>query len=307
MRPTDLDECASADLWQLLALTASEPGADHADMFAALGLDAPRDIEALRAAHAQAFVTQCVPYASIYVGVEGAIGGEAAARVADFRRLLGSVADRTETQVVPDHLPDLLADYAELAALADDPRARHARKAFFWEHLACWLMPFCDALMRSAVSPFDAWGTLLAQVLRADALALGLPAQLPLHLREAPAGSVGADADSSDVAARTLFVPAATGMVLTRSDLVRAAKSIDGQTVPGSRAFMLRTLFDQDVTATLEWLAAEAVRQADARSVELDVFGDIARFWRDRALASDQGLIAMADVAATTTRGVLHA
>ena len=307
MNSADLMATASADLWQLLALTAGEPSAGHVAVFAALGLASPGDIQALRAAHTEAFVAQCVPYASIYVGVEGAIGGEAAARVADFRRLLGSVAQAGAAQKMSDYLPDLLADYAELVALDDDPQARHARKAFFWEHLASWLMPFCDALVRGAPAPFDGWGALLGQIMHADAQALGMPTQLPLHLREAPAACVGADADSSDAAARALFIPAATGLVLTRADMARAADATNGQIVPGSRAFMLRTLFDQDVSATLTWLSAEAACQAEARRRELDVFGDIADFWMDRALASHDALVAMADVVATTRHDAAHA
>lgn len=307
MSALDPVACASADLWQLLALTAGEPGAEHDGMFAALGLDAPSDIQTLRAAHTEAFVAQCVPYASIYVGVEGAIGGEAAARVADFRRLLGSVTDRPGAQTAPDYLPDLLADYAELAAMDDDPQARHARKALFWEHLACWLMPFCDALGRSAPAPYDGWGALLAQALRADALALGLPAQLPLHLREAPAASVAADADSSAAAARAMFVPAATGLLLTRADLARAAEVIEGQIVPGSRAFMLRTLFDQNVTGALAWLSAEAARQAGVHSQELAAFGDSAGFWLVRAQACHDALVGMADSARKAGQAAEHA
>ena len=240
-----MSDSASADLLRLLALTSREPGAAHFELFAALELTGGDDLDTLRAAHTEAFVAQCVPYVSIYVGAEGAIGGEAADRVAGFRRLLGADIDAGQGQAA-DYLPDLLTDYAELVAMGDEPQARHARKALLWEHLACWLLPFCDALVRAAPAPYAGWAALAARVFRAEAGVLGLPSQLPLHLREAPAWAIGAEAESRDDAARALFVPAATGLVFTRADLARAAATIQAPIVPGSRAFMLRTLLDQD-------------------------------------------------------------
>ncbi|MGB7758044.1 MAG: molecular chaperone TorD family protein, partial [Salinisphaera sp.] len=176
-----MNASASADLLRLIAVVAEPPTVRHAEYAAALGLNAPADLMAWRVAHAAAFIEQCPPYTSTIVGEGGQIGGAAADRVADFRRLLGADVDET-----PDALPALLADYAELVERAtDDARAGHARAALLWEHLLSWVMPYLDALARSAPAPYDGWARLLVEVLLLEAGAVPAPADLPLALRAA--------------------------------------------------------------------------------------------------------------------------
>jgi len=296
----------SADLWALLAIAARPPAESNRAVFDALGLSVPAAFEAWQAAYTEAFVVQCVPQASIYLGAHGAIGGETADRVADFRRLLGSATHDPNT--ASDHVAELLADYAELAALAAaDPQAAHARTALFWEHLGCWLVPFCDALLRSTSAPYVGWARLVKNGCLAEAQALGAPAQPALHHRRAPAWSAGEDAADIDAAVRALCVPAATGLVLTRADLATAGQVLGTALVCGSRAFMLTLLMRQDARATLNWLSAEAGRQADARRVEVAMLGAAAAFWAQRAEASEDALAAMADtVSLAPTRRPRH-
>ncbi|MGB6001692.1 MAG: molecular chaperone TorD family protein, partial [Thermoanaerobaculia bacterium] len=83
------------------------------------------------------FLFQLYPYASVYLGAEGMMGGEARDCIAGFWRALA-----LDPPAEPDHLAVMLALYARLAELedaAEDNRQREAwrqaRRAFLWEHL----------------------------------------------------------------------------------------------------------------------------------------------------------------------------
>lgn len=284
---------ASADLLRLLAALAETPTQSHREYSDMLGLAGPADIDGWHVAHAAAFIEQCPPYASMMVSEQGHIGGEAADRVAGFRRLLGS-----EIGTAPDTLAALLHDYAELVQRAtDDPRAEHARIAMLWEHLLAWIMPYLDAMQRSVPAPYDAWAAMLRDVFMLEAEATTRPAALPLHLRMAPDSSALADADTIDAAIQALLTPAATGIVLTRADLARAVAALEAGLVQNSRAFIVKHLLDQDAAATLDWLATEAYRQARARQHEQDALGDVATFWAERATKTARTLTRMASQA----------
>ena len=101
------------------------------------------------------FVLNCPPYASVYLGAEGGLGGEVADRAAGFWRAIG-----VPPPAEPDHLTALLSLYARLgeAPVAGDGAAclapatagalARARQALFWEHLWPWLPGFLDAVRR---------------------------------------------------------------------------------------------------------------------------------------------------------------
>ena len=61
--------------------------------------------------YTETFVFQLYPYASVYLGAEGMLGGEARDRVAGFLSALGLAPPHE-----PDHLSTLLATYAQLSA-----------------------------------------------------------------------------------------------------------------------------------------------------------------------------------------------
>src|SRR3954452_23560032 len=91
--------------------------------------------------YTELFVFQLVPYASIYLGPEGMMGGVARDRIAGFWRAIGLTPPAE-----PDHLSILLATYAqvcdaEAAASNEAAKAglRNARRAFLYEHLLSWL------------------------------------------------------------------------------------------------------------------------------------------------------------------------
>src|ERR1051325_10353454 len=145
------------ELFRALAVIAEPPERPGVGRVAeALGLGAARE----SSAYPDLFVFQLYPYASVYLGGEGMLGGEARDRVAGFIKALGQ-----EPPQEPDHLSTMLGAYASLCAseeAAGGARAREhfrgARRAFLWEHLLSWLPVYLDKLARVAPRLYRAWG-----------------------------------------------------------------------------------------------------------------------------------------------------
>ena len=258
-----------------------------------------------RAAHGSLFLHQLYPYASVYLGEEGQMGGEARDRIAGFWRALGQTPP-TE----PDHLTLMLGLHARLAELeaqaAEEPEQeswRHARGAFLWEHLLSWLPIFLMKLLDlaaagEAADPFYArWAVLLRDALREEAESLGPPDQLPLHLREAP-GLVDPRAGAAQDFLGALLSPVRSGMILVRADLARAARDLGLGPRLGERRAMLATLLDQDAAAALGWLEREAAAWAGRHRPDNDLAPQLALFWQHRAKATAR-LLAELRAAAT--------
>jgi hypothetical protein len=210
----------------------------------------------------------------VYLGAEGKLGGEARDRIAGFWRALGLVPPAE-----PDHLAALLGLYAELAERGA-PAAW--RRALLWEHLLSWTPLYLAKLQALAPPFYRRWGELLREALDAEGRALGAQKALPLHLREAP-GLADPRASSSEEFLTTLLAPARSGLVLVRDDLARAARELGTGLRAGERAFALRSLFGQDASATLEWLASEADAWASLHARRKGVHGRVAEWWAARA------------------------
>src|SRR5688572_736316 len=171
------------ELFRALAVLAEPPTVETAQVAEALELGAmPTHAE-----YTELFLFQLYPYASVYLGEEGMMGGEARDRVAGFWRALGETPP-TE----PDHLSILLALYARLVELQVDETDSsrklawsHARRAFLWEHLLTWVPIYLGKLNDLAPTFYRRWSDVLMSALTAEALTLGYPDSLPLHLREA--------------------------------------------------------------------------------------------------------------------------
>ena len=254
------------------------PGVER--LAAALELGAPPHA----GEHTEIFVFQLPPYASIYVGAEGMLGGEARDRVAGFWRALGQTPPAEA-----DHLTLMLALYARLVEFEMNeteaaPREswRSARRAFLWEHLLSWLPVYLDKLADIAPPFYRRWGELLTGALTAEASAVGAQGALPLALREAPAlvdpwGEAGAEFPQS------LLTPARSGIVLTRADLARAARELDISLRAGERKFILKALLGQDARGVFGWLAAEAAAWSRRHHLRRALHEDIAAWWAERA------------------------
>ncbi|HEX8128325.1 MAG TPA: molecular chaperone TorD family protein [Pyrinomonadaceae bacterium] len=292
------------ELFRALAVFAEPPAPESAPVARALELgELPAASE-----YTDIFVFQLYPYASVYLGAEGMLGGEARDRVAGFWRALSQTPPAE-----PDHLSVMLALYAQLSELetneAEGARReswRRARAAYLWEHLLSWLPAYLSKLAEIATPFYRRWGELLRDALCEEARATGAhEAQLSLHLREA-AGLVDPREGETAEFLQTLLSPARSGMILVRSDLSRAARTLKLGLRAGERRYVLESLFAQDARGVLAWLASEASVWGERHRVERDSLGEAARAWEAKADASAQlleELLAVADAEAETTSG----
>jgi len=232
--------------------------------------------------HTELFSFALYPYASVYLGAEGMLGGEARDRIAGFWRALGLVPPDE-----PDHLAVMLALYAQLVerAEAEEDALRraaiaNARAAFFWEHLASWLPIYLRKARTLARGAYIRWAELLAAALEAEAAIVPPPPALPLHLRETPAFAEGADADAFVSA---LLVPARTGFILVRADLRRVAESMGIALRQGERRYALDALLAQDRPAVLRELRVLALEAAASHAELAALWVEIGPAWERRA------------------------
>ncbi|MFQ5528257.1 MAG: molecular chaperone [Thermoanaerobaculia bacterium] len=268
------------ELFRSLAVVAESAAGEAEPVVAALKLgSAPSAAE-----FAELFEFQLYPYASVYLGGEGMLGGEARDRIAGFWRALGE-----SPPPEPDHLAVLLAAYAELVGnetgaqgSEDRSRWRLARSAFLWEHLLSWLPVYLDRLGELGSEFYRAWGTLLTAALLEEAARLPAPDALPLHLRGAPPLGDLENA-GGDEFLKAVTTPVRTGMVLTGADLERCARSLSLGLRKGERRYVLKSLLGQAPKATLEWLAGEADRQAALHRDRPTALATVSAFWRERA------------------------
>jgi TorA maturation chaperone TorD len=244
------------EIFRALAVLVEPPDRPGAARVAeALGLGAMPEVSA----YTDLFVFQLYPYASVYVGAEGMLGGEARDRVAGFLAALGH-----EVPAEPDHLALLLGAYAGLCEAergeAEERRrvrARGARRALLWEHLLSWLPVYLDKVGRVAPPFYERWAETLRAALDAEVETVGAQDALPLHLREAPALTDPRASEPGEFL-KSLLAPARSGLVLVRDDLARAARELGTGVRAGERLFALRSLVGQDAAGTLAWLAREA-------------------------------------------------
>lgn len=263
------------EAFRALAVMCEPPGKSTATIAQALGLPrAPTPEE-----YTDLFVMQLSPYASIYLGTDGMLGGEARDRVAGFWRALG-ITPPTES----DHLAALLGLYA---TLCDDPVAEretvraqrdHARRALLWEHLLSWVPPYLRRVREVGPPPYQVWATVLEGTLDTtvgqwDGGSVGR--DLPLHLREA-LDLPQPDTETLDHTLAAILSPVRAGFILTKHDLTAMARQLGIGLRQGERKFILRALVDQDPAAVFRWLEGETRRQRRPGS------DAISRYWYDR-------------------------
>jgi TorA maturation chaperone TorD len=284
------------ELFRALAVFAEPPAPESAPVARALELgELPAASE-----YTEVFVFQLYPYASVYLGAEGMLGGEARDLVAGFWRALGQTPPAE-----PDHLSVMLALYAELRELEtnehDDARRaswRRARRAYLWEHLLSWLPAYLSKLEEIAPPFYRRWAELLLDALLEEARATLEPQpQLSLHLRREVAGLVDPRAGETKEFLQTLLSPARSGMIIVRSDLARAARELELGLRIGERKYVLESLLAQDARGVLGWLAQEARAWGARHRKQGDPLGEIARAWETHALAAATLLEELTDAA----------
>lgn len=274
------------DLVEALATFAEEPGPAHGRLAALLALPGPPDA----AAFTDLFVFTLYPYASVYLGGEGQLGGAARDRVAGFFRALGVVPPSE-----PDHLTVLLAGYAQLQARADDdPAAARAATALLHEHLLSWLPLYLARVAALAPAPYPQWAELLNAALMTAAGDASQPAQRCLHLREAPA-LADPRTHGHEAFMAGLLAPVCSGMVLTGADLRRAADDLQVGLRVGERRFVLDAMFAQRPVALLRWLADHTRTTTTAWQPWSTIVGDTARWWMATADTTRRSLLDLAE------------
>ena len=279
-----------ADLLRALGVFAEPPGPQHPRLADVLGLPAPTGGE-----WTEAFVVQLVPHASIYLGPEGMLGGEAAERIAGFWRAL-----HQPVPADPDHLAALLGLYASLIeAQYAEPAGphqvllTHARAALLHEHLLSWLLTYTHAMSDVAHEPYVAWAGLLREAILGEAGEVGVPEKPPVHLRVAP--PPGTADGSLDVMLDGLLCPARSGLILTRGHLAGLARDGELGLRVGDRRRVLRALLEQDPTTTLGLLADRARHWEVRHRTDEPLAGPIATRWAERAGTTADLLRAAAD------------
>ena len=271
------------ELFRALAVLAEPPEREVAHLVEALELGPMPDASE----YTELFIFQLYPYASVYLGAEGMLGGEARDRIAGFWRALGQAPP-----LEADHLALMLALYAHLVELEEgesDPVRRAgwhgARKAFLWEHLLSWLPVYLSKLETIATPFYRKWGELLLKALREEAEALGGQESLSLHWREAP-GLVDPRSDKTEEFLKSLLCPVRSGMILVRSDFGRAARELGLGLRMGERLFILKALFGQDAPGTLAWLEREASFWIKRHRLQEEAFGKVVSVWAEKAAAT---------------------
>ena len=261
------------ELLRALGAVADSPAAARA-VAGPLGLAPVSDAE-----HTEVFVLNCPPYAAVYLGPDGALGGEGADRAAGFWRAI-AITPPAE----PDHLAALLALYASLGEAAGQARGpataralTRCRQALFAEHLWPWLPAYLDAVADLAVPSLTEWADLCRRTVAAESGTQPAWPRLPLALRAAP-GDIGAGPRLEDA----LTTPVRSGLILTRRRLAAGAGEAGMGHRIGERRYALRAMFGQDPRATLAWAAEEATRwqHRHARRAAGD---QVARWWAARA------------------------
>lgn len=285
------------EVFRALAVLAEPPTAESRIIAHALAISQAPDAQA----YTELFTLTLYPYASVYLGADGMLGGEPRDRIAGFWRAI-DVAPPHE----PDHLAALLGAYASLEdreAEASDPIAReawsHVRSVFLHEHLLSWLPPYLIKVAEIAPA-YGAWARLLSDALASAAVSSEATKNLPSHFRDL--GGVP-DPRHAGVAAfiSALLAPARSGIVLTRSDLRRAARELGLGLRQGERRFALEAMLAQEPSRVLRWLGEEAQRWVEMHDASIEI--EVSRkYWIDRAAQTAVLLNELSVKSATTMR-----
>jgi hypothetical protein len=282
-----LPTSARADLFRALGVLAEPPGAEHARLATLVGVPIPG-----RSDWTAAFMVQLPPHASIYLGSEGMLGGEAADRVAGFWRAL-----RLRVPADSDHVTALLGLYATLLEAEADESARarrllwrEARTALLHEHLLSWLPVYTAAMDDVGPAPYRRWASLLREALAAETIDVGAPSRLPMHLRDVP--ELSWTGEGLDTLLDELLAPVRAGFVVARAHLAAAARHTSLGMRVGDRRRMLRALLEQDPPATLDWLTEHANTWSARHAADEHLAGPVAAYWAERAAARAAALAA---------------
>ena len=285
------------ELIRALAVLAEPPTVGYDSLAGVIGLQGTPD----PAEFSDLFLFQLYPYASVHLGAEGMMGGEARDRVAGFWRAIG----RTPPPE-PDHLAALLGLYVTLAERgtagegAEDLMAGQAKDALLREHLAPWVFAYLERVRELTRGFYADWADLLSRTLRRELASASKLDQssaaetLPLHLREAP-GLPDPRSEGGDGFLQAMLAPVRCGVILTRADLARIAGDLDLGLRAGERRYALEHLLGQEPVSVLQALGEEARRQGETHATRASWLGVVADFFARRANDTAALLAALAE------------
>ena len=292
------------ELLRALAVFAEPPNEKLFAVAESLGFENPPSEDE----YTDIFLFNLYPYASVYLGEEGMLGGEARDRIAGFWRALNLMPPNE-----PDHLSTLLALYANLRTEGEKRRRgegekknngqrttdngqkfHHARKVFLHEHILSWLPVYLHKLKQIATPFYIRWAKILEEVLIEESKFVGEQESLSIHLRE-PLNLIDPRGDGFEKFLSSLLAPVSSGMILTRDDFKRAANDLNLGLRMGERKLMLKNLFGQDAGKVLRWLSNEADDWLQWHQSQQSIFGETAKAWKDKADAASQLLKQLAN------------
>lgn len=247
------------------------------------------------AVHTDLFQFQLYPYASVYLGEEGMLGGDARDRIAGLWRVL-------ELNPPPecDHLTMMLTFLAHLderresAPSRHRERWRHLHATFLHEHLLTWLPPWLARLRGLAPTFYVQWADLLEQTLREQNTVDPPTIDVPAFMQQTP-GIADPRHEGLEAFLDSLLTPQRSGLLIVRDDLRRGARYLDLGVRLAERKFVLKGLLMQNAAGVLAWLAEEAETWA-ARHPKLPLAPpNIAQHWSARATVSSRLLADLAE------------
>ncbi len=283
------------ELVRTLGALTDPPAEGHAALAELLDLGAlPSPSE-----HTDLFLFQLPPFASIYLGPEGKLGGEGRDRVAGFWRAVGQ-----SPPAEPDHLGALLGLYAGLSELeADEGDDAHrvllaqSASALLHEHVLSWTGPYLASVAELSNGFYRRWAELLQETLRVEREARTVPQHLSVHLRQAPP-LPDPRAEGGSAFLDGLLAPACSGLIVTRAALARGAAACRVGIRAGERRYALEAMLAQDGARVLGWLASEGHRWVERHQGLAAAVGETsAAHWSERAAQTAALLESLADAA----------
>ncbi|MGC8465739.1 MAG: TorD/DmsD family molecular chaperone [Acidimicrobiales bacterium] len=205
--------------------------------------------------HTELFLLQLAPYASVYLSCDAMLGGEIAGRIAGMWSTLGFAVPSE-----PDHLSGLLSLLAKLEEETSDARLseryrealQRTKGVVFWEYLAPWVPMYARKMSELAEGTgYQRWGELLVACL--DELALRYCDVGSVPSWEFPEASSDMSVDAVEEL-RVLVIPAISGTIVSRRDLLRCGTETGLGARVGERWFMLRTMLEADRELVLSWM-----------------------------------------------------
>ncbi len=272
-------EARQAAYGLLADLFRTGPAPEHVELLSELGLlteDLPQDTDVVASEHFALFGLDVLPYASWFLEPGGMLGGSVTEMVARLaRRFLGDVHVRDE----PDHISSELELIAALGGHdATSESFADELVEFLDGHVLWWLPAFAFAVGRSGSGFYSRAADVLVELVASHRQALGVGASEESVLPE-PFDILADDRTDVRQIAHYLATPALSGIVLLRSRIVAAGRTLGLPRGFGDRRLMIGNL----LRSAAEYGAVADVAALLAKEVEAwkDFYGSLGAEWPD--------------------------